>query len=274
MSLPFLLASDLDRTLVHSAARLAEGEDAPVVEVYKGRGITVAREATIAALAELAAAGAFVPVTTRSQEQVARITPIWAFAADGWLICSNGGTLLHHGEVDAEWAHEVDLICAESAPVAEARHFLETAFGTADDVPWIDALRAVDDHFLYAVLDLAAAPSRLAEHASEVLAPLNWHAILHGRKLYALPENVCKGQAARHLRERLGVEWMMAAGDSLLDVELLLEADEAWVPVDAELVDQDRVPHGARVTTGGHVAAGQEIAEAARAAARGALSGR
>lgn len=259
----FVLASDLDRTLVHSSARLAEGEEAPVIEIYKGRGITVARQATIDALAELHAASAFVAVTTRSREQVARIEPIWAMAQDGWLICSNGATLLRNGEVDRAWAAQVDQITADSSPLAVALDAFKAEFGTPETTPWMPLLRDCDGVFLYCTLDLSSSPADLEERANALLAPHAWHAILHGRKLYALPKGVCKGRAARHLRERLGIEEMMAAGDSELDVELLLAAEHRWVPSDAELVEHDAVPEGARLTQHGHVGAGEEIASGA-----------
>ncbi len=257
----FVLASDLDRTLVHSAKRLLPGEDAPVVEVYKDRGITVAREPTIAALRELAEESAFVPVTTRSREQLARITPIWQMAERGWAICANGATLLHRGQVDRTWKAEVDRICGESASVSEARQMLELEIGSPDTVDWMPLLRDCDKRFLYCTLELEQAPGDLEAAANAVLEPFGWHAILHGRKLYSLPEGVCKGRAVRHLRDRLEIDELMAAGDSALDIELLLAAEHRWCPIDAELVEQDRVPPDTRLTEAGHVGAGQQIAE-------------
>ncbi|MDQ8044968.1 MAG: hypothetical protein AAGC46_03465 [Solirubrobacteraceae bacterium] len=270
----FVLASDLDRTLVHSAARLAPGEDAPVVEIYKGRGITVTRQATIDALAELAADGAFVPVTTRSREQMARITPVWEAALQGYAICANGATLLHRGELDTEWNAEVDRICSESSPLEETTMLIEQELGSPGSVGWITDLRGVDGHFLYLTLDLSLTPDGLEEMANAVIAHLGWDAVLHGRKLYCLPHGVCKGMAAAHLRERLQIEQLMAAGDSVLDIELLLEAEHRWCPVDAELVEMDRVPEGTRLTDHGHVGAGEQIATDALRFARGELAAR
>jgi hydroxymethylpyrimidine pyrophosphatase-like HAD family hydrolase len=257
----FVLASDLDRTLVHSAARLAPGEDAPVVEIYKGRGITVAREETTAALAELAASGAFVPVTTRSREQLARITPVWEAALSGWAICTNGATLLSGGEVDPIWKIEVDRVCGESASLLEAQSAFEGEIGSPESRDWMLMLRDCEQRFFYCTLDLDAIPADLEAQANALLSPLGWHAILHGRKLYSLPVGVCKGKAVAHLRERLEIDELMAAGDSALDIELLLEAEHRWCPIDAELVEMDLVPDHTRLTDAGHVAAGQQIAE-------------
>lgn len=262
--------SDLDRTLVHSSARLAPDEsDSPVIEIYKGRGITVTRQATLDALASLHAAEGFIAVTTRSREQVARIEPIWAMAQDGWLICTNGATLLRHGVIDATWEAQVDQLLADRAPLAQAHQAFTAEFGTPETVDWMPLLRDCDGVFLYCTLNLDLSPRDLEERANVLLAPLGWHAILHGRKLYALPNGVCKGRAARHLRERLEVDELMAAGDSMLDVELLLAAERRWCPIDAELVALDAVPEGTRLTQHGHVGAGEEIALDALSWARG-----
>jgi hydroxymethylpyrimidine pyrophosphatase-like HAD family hydrolase len=257
-----LLVSDLDRTLVFPARTLPAGEQAEVVEIYRERGITVASAATLAALAELG--GAFVPVTTRSQEQLARITPVWRAAVRGWAICANGATLLHHGERDGEWDALVAAAAGDSAPLGEARAVFEREIGAPATAAWMPLLRDCDERFLYCTLVPAEVPADLGERATAAMRPLRWRAVLHGRKLYALPEHVCKGRALVHLRERVGAEAVMAAGDSELDVELLLAADVAWCPRDAELVALDRVPAGARITDGVHVRAGQQIAEAAR----------
>ncbi len=265
-----VLASDLDRTLVFAASRLAPGEDdCPVIEIYKERGITVTRQATLDALAALHEAQGFIAVTTRSREQVARIQPVWAMAQTGWLVCANGATLLKDGQVDATWAAQVDQLVADSAPLAQAHQAFTAEFGTPETVDWMPLLRDCDGVFLYCTLDLDLRPADLQERANALFAPLGWHAILHGRKLYALPRGVCKGRAVRHLRERLGIEELMAAGDSMLDVELLLAAERRWCPVDAELVELDAVPEGTRLTRHGHVGAGEEIATGALAWATG-----
>ncbi|MBJ7469905.1 MAG: hypothetical protein JHD16_01320 [Solirubrobacteraceae bacterium] len=256
-----VLASDLDRTLVHSSARMAPDEvDSPVIEIYKGRGITVTRQATLDALAALHETGGFIPVTTRSKEQVARIEPIWAMAQTGWLVCTNGATILRHGKVDAAWEAQIDQLCADSAPLAQAHAAFTAEFGTPETVDWMPLLRDCDGVFLYCTLKLDLSPRDLESRANQLFAPLGWRAILHGRKLYALPNGVCKGRAAQYLRERLEIDELMAAGDSELDVELLLAAEHRWCPIDAELVEHGAVPPRTRLTQLGHVGAGEEIA--------------
>lgn len=260
-----IFASDLDRTLIHPYRTLPEPrrEEAPVAEIYEGRPITVCSTATLALLDELAARDAFVAVTTRSLRQLRRVEPIWERASRSWAICANGATLLHHGEVDREWKAHVDELCGGSASVHEARAALHAAFGECDPDGWLLRVRDCDGRFLYAICELPKLPDGLAAAASGAMAPLGWEAVLHGRKLYLLPAGLTKLRCVEHLAERAGAAGVLAAGDSLLDAELLAAADVAWCPRDAELVVWDAVPDGVRVTVGEHIDAAEEIAREA-----------
>lgn len=259
-----IFASDLDRTLIHPYRTLPEARrgEAPVAEIYEGRPITVCSTRTLALLDELAAVDAFVAVTTRSLHQLQRVAPIWERARRSWAICANGATLLAHGEVDREWKAVVDALCAGCAGVAEARAALHAAFGDSD---WLLRVRDCDERFLYAIVDLERLPAGAAAAAAEAMAPVGWEAVLHGRKLYLLPAGLTKLRCVEHLAERVGAERVLAAGDSLLDAELLAAADVAWCPRDAELVAWDAVPDGVRVTAGEHIDAAEEIAREALA---------
>ena len=257
-----IFASDLDRTLIHPFRTLPEArlDEAPVAEIYEGRPITVCSLATLALLDELAALDAFVAVTTRSLHQLQRVVPIWERASKSWAICANGATLLAHGVVDVEWKARVDELCGGAASVVEATDAVQAAFGSEG---WLLRLRDCDERFLYAVCELSLLPEGLAAAASEAMRPLGWEAVLHGRKLYMLPAGLTKLRCVEYLVERLGVPGFGAAGDSLLDAELLAAADRAWCPRDAELVAWDAVPDGVRITDGEHIDAAEEIAREA-----------
>lgn len=260
-----MLASDLDRTLIHPVATLPDElrDRALVAEVYEGRPITVVSPATLEALTALADRDAFVAVTTRSRAQLERVRPVWELASRSWAICANGATLLHHGEPDREWEAVVEDVCGAAAPLGEAREALHAAFGPADPEGWLQRVRDCDARFIYAVCDAARLPPGLAGDAEAAMARLGWTAILHGRKLYALPAGLTKVACVAHLRERTGARLVLAAGDSLLDATLLEAADRAWCPADAELVALDAVPRGVEVTRGRHLLAAEEIARAA-----------
>jgi hypothetical protein len=266
----FLLASDLDRTLIHPARTLPEEQraDSEVVEIYEGREITVAARAALVALRELHAAGAFVPVTTRSRAQLERVTPVWLLVRSGYAVCANGATVLLDGRPDADWVAHIDAVGSESASPPEVRAAIERELGAPGTVDWMASLRTCDGHFLYATVVLDRVPRSLVEDATQMLAPLGWRAVLHGRKLYALPWSICKGAAIEHVAGRLEVGEMLAAGDSELDVELLEAAGERWCPVGSELIVRGLLPARTQVTQTAHAASGAEIAARAVACLR------
>ena len=260
-----IFASDLDRTLIHPYRTLpaARRDDAPVAEIYEGRPITVCSLTTLEYLDQLAALDAFVAVTTRSLHQLQRVEPIWERARRSWAICANGATLLAHGEVDREWKAIVDELCRGCAAPAEATDALHAAFGPCDADGWLLRVRDCDERFIYAICELERLPDGLAAAAADAMRPLGWEAVLHGRKLYLLPTGLTKLRCVEHLAERAGASRVLAAGDSLLDADLLAAADVAWCPRDAELVTWDAVPDGVRVTEGEHIDAAEEIAREA-----------
>ncbi|MBI0319957.1 HAD family hydrolase, partial [Streptomyces javensis] len=74
-----LVASDLDRTLIYSAAALglempdAEAPRLLCVETYQGKPLSYLTETAAGLLAELVRTSVFVPTTTRTVEQYRRI---------------------------------------------------------------------------------------------------------------------------------------------------------------------------------------------------------
>ena len=62
-----------------------------------------------------------------------------------------------------------------------------------------------------------------------------WTVSLQGRKIYAVPKPLTKSAAVREVARRTGAELTLAAGDSLLDADLLLVSDRGWRPGHGEL---------------------------------------
>ncbi|MER5882432.1 HAD family hydrolase [Streptomyces sp. NPDC001941] len=255
-----LVASDLDRTLIYSTAALAlAGPDAEAprllsVEVYDSKPLSFMTEAAAGLLEELARAAVFVPTTTRTIAQYERIQlpcPTPRFA-----ICANGGQLLVDGEPDPSWRRAVDARLAdECASLAEVR---EQLVKRADPL-WLLKERVAEDLFAYLVVDREALPSDWVAEFAAWAGPRGWQVSLQGRKIYAVPVPLTKSAAMREVARRTDAELTLAAGDSLLDADLLLAADRAWRPGHGELADTDwRAPHVEVLAERG-VAAGEEI---------------
>ncbi|MFF4754051.1 HAD family hydrolase [Streptomyces sp. NPDC002514] len=236
--MPVLVASDLDRTLIYSAAALAltmPDARAPrllCVEVHESKPLSYLTETAARLLTELGDAAVFVPTTTRTRKQYLRIN--LPGPAPTYAVCANGGHLLVDGVSDPDWHARVTARLAdECAPLDEVRAYLaETA-----DPAWARKHRVADDLFAYLVVERELLPEDWVKELAVWAESRGWTVSLQGRKIYAVPKPLTKSAAVREIARRTGAELTLAAGDSLLDADLLLAADRGWRPGHGELAD-------------------------------------
>ncbi|MFJ4687906.1 HAD family hydrolase [Streptomyces sp. NPDC088789] len=240
--MPVLVASDLDRTLIYSSAALAltmPDARAPrllCVEVHESKPLSYLTETSARLLTELGELGedraVFVPSTTRTRRQYERIN--LPGPAPRFAICANGGHLLVDGVTDHDWHARVTARLAdECAPLAEVRAHLETSA----DPAWVRKHRVADDLFAYLVIERDLLPEDWMKELAVWAENRGWTVSLQGRKIYAVPRPLTKSAAMREVARRTGADRALAAGDSLLDADLLLAADHAWRPAHGELAD-------------------------------------
>lgn len=258
--MPALVASDLDRTLIYSAAALAltmPDARAPrllCVEVHESRPLSYMTETAAELLTDLGDAAVFVPTTTRTRKQYQRINlpgPPPRFA-----ICANGGHLLVDGETDRDWhARVLARLADECAPLSEVReHLLRTA-----DPVWVRKQRVADDLFAYLVVERELLPEEWVKELAAWAENRGWTVSLQGRKIYAVPRPLTKSAAVAEVARRTGATLTLAAGDSLLDTDLLLAADHGWRPGHGELAETGwQAPHVTALAARG-VQCGEEI---------------
>ncbi|WP_432541048.1 HAD family hydrolase [Kineococcus sp. SYSU DK002] len=261
----FLAASDLDQTLVFSA-RSAQADVASLVPVEEYRDATISwvTPAAWSLFADLVASDRFVPVTTRTVEQYRRIR--WPVRPPRFAVCANGGVVLVDGEPDAAWAAAVRGRLAGCAPLPDvlaaltrlARELVAVVPGSQEP-----SVREVPGLFGYVVLRdgqrAALEGARLGE-LTRLLDGWGFTVSLQGRKLYAVPRPLTKSAAVAEVVSRCGAEGFVAAGDSLLDVDLLVAARAARRPRHGELLRTGWEHPGAELTDAVGAAAGEEIA--------------
>ncbi|MEV8097817.1 HAD family hydrolase [Kitasatospora sp. NPDC085879] len=260
----FLVASDLDRTLIYSNRALAL--DVPdrlaprllSVEVNDGRALSFMTEQAAELLVALTRLAVFVPATTRTRAQYERVnlpgpTPGWI---PKYAICANGGHVLVDGVWDRDWHAEVrGRLAAASAPLAEVVEHL----AISADPEWTHKRRVAEDLFAYLVVERADLPEGWLEELTGWCAERGWTVSLQGRKVYAVPAPLTKSEALAEVERRTGAATVLTAGDSLLDAELLLAADAGWRPGHGELADTGWTAPGVTALTQIGVAAGEEI---------------
>jgi hypothetical protein len=255
-----VVAVDLDRTLIYSARALGlppDGSVAPrlaVAELYEGEPLSYLTRDAESMLEALAAAAVLVPTTTRTRAQYDRIRLLDGIPA--YAITTNGGQLLVDGVPDADWAGVVAQRLASScAPLAEVVDHL----AKVSDPLWTRKRRVAEDVFAYLVVERAEMPGGFVADLDGWCAERGWTVSVQGRKVYCVPGPLTKAAAVDHVRERSGATWTLAAGDSLLDAEMLAAADEAIRPSHGELHDTVWGLGAVTVTSAAGVLGGEEI---------------
>ncbi|MCX4969084.1 HAD family hydrolase [Streptomyces sp. NBC_00654] len=271
---PTLVASDLDRTLIYSAGALhltmpdAEAPRLLCVEVYDHKPLSYVTETAAGLLGDVARSTVFVPTTTRTREQYHRIR--LPGPAPRYAICANGGHLLVDGVSDPDWQAQVaGRLAEECASLAEVRAHLVAAA----DPAWLLKERVAEDLFAYLVVERALLPEGWVKELARWADSRGWTVSLQGRKIYAVPRPLTKSAAMREVARRCGATLTLAAGDSLLDADLLLAADRAWRPGHGELADSGWSAAHVDVLDERGIAAGEEILRRFLGAARSAGSG-
>ncbi|WP_030238925.1 MULTISPECIES: hypothetical protein [unclassified Streptomyces] len=272
--MPALVASDLDRTLIYSAAALAltmPDARAPrllCVEVHESKPLSYMTETAAQLLTDLGDAAVFVPTTTRTRRQYLRIN--LPGPAPTYAICANGGHLLVDGVSDPDWHAQVTARLADQCvPLDEVREHLLRA---ADPV-WVRKHRVADDLFAYLVVERELLPEDWVKELAVWAENRGWTVSLQGRKIYAVPKPLTKSAALREVARRTGADLTLAAGDSLLDADLLLAADQGWRPGHGELADSGWTAPAIKALPERGVLAGERILRECLGAVRGAGAG-
>lgn len=258
--------SDLDRTLVYSpsALLLAEpDEEAPrllCVEVHHGRPLSFVTERAAEGIETLTTAGVLVPVTTRTPGQLRRIH--LPGAVPKFALAANGGRLLRDGEEDLDYSAALaGRLDGAGAPFGEVWSHLRALSWSDTGRAFVEKARNADGLFCYAVVDRHTVPETWVEELAGFCGERGWRVSVQGRKVYCVPLGLSKAHAMREVAAMLGVDTMLAAGDSLLDRDLLEAADLAIRPAHGELADAGWTAPHLDVTRARGAAAGEEIVE-------------
>jgi hypothetical protein len=256
-----LIACDLDRTLIYSD-RFFEGDQGRVcVEYYEGSPLSFMTVRAANRLRAMAADRLIVPVTTRTIVQYLRIDlPGKPFH---YAVTSNGGNILVDSVPDERWTRTVAArIRADGPPLDEIVEAIRNRI--SDD--WVHTLRIAEGLFCYMVIDEARIPAGFLDEWAEWASTRGWRTSRQGRKIYTVPNALCKSAAVAEVRRRLidagTLSYrapLLAAGDGALDADLLRYADAGIRPAHGELHLLDWHSEHISVTTMAGARAAEEI---------------
>ncbi|MBF6546808.1 hypothetical protein [Nocardia brasiliensis] len=258
-----LVATDLDRTMIYSRNAFSAHPEVPTVCVEHLEGAPLSFMTTAAALRmqTLTQPAAVVPTTTRTIKQFNRIQlpgAPWRYA-----ITSNGGNILVDGVPDLRWRIDIDAkVRAGGATLSEITTELRARIGDS----WVSKFRVADDLFCYLVVRPKEVPEGFLAEWDAWCRPRGWSASQQGRKIYTMPQVVCKSHAVAEVRRRLLESGELAtesrtfaAGDGALDAEMLRAADYAIRPRHGELEHLNWTHPNLTITRATGILAGEEI---------------
>lgn len=210
--------TDLDNTLVFSN-KYNIGNKKQCVEIYNGKEAGFITEYTDRLLEQVRKKVLIVPTTTRSVEQYRRIG--LKFIPEYALVC-NGGILLKDGQEEKKWYQEsLQLLanCKEQLSMAE-RILKEDSNVTFD-------IRNIRELF---IVTKSVQPLLSIHKLKEWLDSSKVDIFHQKQKVYVIPKKLDKGTAVNRLRKRISANYVIAAGDSEIDVSMLQKADLAFAP--------------------------------------------
>lgn len=225
-----LFASDLDNTLLFSYKYKKETDQC--VEYLDGQEQGFFTQKSIALLGKINQSISFVPVTSRSIEQYQRIqfpkecTPNYA-------VTTNGAILLVNGEIDSTWYQTSIQSVKPWYPELHKIHDMLSS------IPEALRYRMIDEMYLFAACECPEDAQRTASH---FIGQTKLEVAVSGRKVYFFPPSINKGCAIERLKTRFKPTYTISAGDTIIDVPMLLQSDLAIIP-DANLLSNATVSH-------------------------------
>ena len=231
-----LFASDLDRTLIYSSnftENLKFNRIIFPVEIFQGNPFSYMTQEALALLKQLSEDLLFIPVTTRTKLQYERINWLQYGINPKYAVTSNGGRVFIEGQEDEDWKSLMRESCKACSPVDD----ILQEFSRIRHNVWVkeESGKIADDLFYYCIVERDKIPMDEVNSFRELILQNGWRMSIQGRKLYLVPQYVDKQKAVAYIKARESGMDLVAAGDSLLDLNMLMSADLALAPSDGEL---------------------------------------
>jgi HAD superfamily hydrolase (TIGR01484 family) len=243
-----IYASDLDRTLLYSGRFLDEHPSESkysIVEMKDSRVISYMSDKVKDKLLEINSNNnvMFIPVTTRSIEEYKRID--LGFKPE-FAILANGGIILDKNENQLE---EWDKHTRDNVKMQEALEIIDDIEDMLTSVEY--QVKVINSKYLFFktintdLFDLEV--MYLMEKYKD------WNFVRQRNKCYAIPKGTSKQSALEWLWNKLGKPYVVASGDSELDLSMLAFANKAIVPDHGTLAIEEATNSlkGVKIVKGG-----------------------
>ena len=256
-----LFASDLDRTLIYSKksrGHEVSEHDLAIVEWRENNPAAFMTKEGLEIFKELSSSIEFLPVTTRTNKQYERLFGLYnPQEKPTYSIVSNGAVILENGRPIPEWSDKVkEQLEADCTSIPHVLSQIEPYIQRGSI---LNSLQA-ENWFVYMIIDEDRFTVEDFEDLSQLFFKQGFTLSKQGRKLYVMPNCINKSLALEFVTDRLEAEIVIAAGDSLLDLDMVLGADYGFIPQHGEVILNNRaLPSHVQITDHTGVLAGEEI---------------
>ena len=256
-----LFASDLDRTLIYSKnsrGQEVNEEDLTAVEWIDEKPTAFMTQKGLQLFQQITSSISFVPVTTRTAEQYNRVVGLYHnVKKPKYAIVSNGAVILEDGNPLAEWSDKV--IAQMQQNKSSIEHVLPQLDAYTKNKFVLKVMQA-ESWFVYLIIDEQAFTVEDFEYLSQIFYQQGFTLSHQGRKVYIMPTCINKSTALQFVAERLAATTVYAAGDSMLDFDMVLNADHGFIPSHGEAIPKGgHLPPNVSITKRTGVLAGEEI---------------
>ncbi len=218
-----IFASDLDQTLIYSKRWLVDNElEAINIEKIEDREISYILTDTINELNEITKNNYFIPVTTRTYNQYKRIN--FDYLDIKYAIVANGGIILENGIENKEWSNIVKRELHEIISFEEVVDQMEFLY----DIEGFVKIGNADNLFAYLIVEEESFDKSHLKALKNKF--IGWTMYDQGRKVYFVPDILQKGKALKFINEKLKADYIITAGDSLLDLSMIEASNKFIVP--------------------------------------------
>lgn len=263
------IGTDLDQTMAYSPNSMNLPDEMPqdlllrVIEIYNNKPLSHTTALAYMNLEMMNRFAGLVPVTTRTEKQFKRLKMPGSLHTQlsgqrtQYAVTTNGAKILVNGTPDSFW-HEKILTEFEHSSIASVGE-VKKRLSFYEGMPWLESINKAEGMFFYMVVKPNHMPQHVKEDLRKWMDERNWNMSAQGRKVYFVPNFISKGKAFLEVVSRIGADYTMTSGDSLLDIPLLEVADLAFRPRHGELETKKYHQDNLVVTNAQGILAGEEI---------------
>lgn len=218
--------SDLDRTLIYSKKFLSEQVDCIPVEKKEGREISYITRDSLSLFKEMQKQVTFIPVSTRSLDTMNRIQMLKDNPPE-WMVSDNGLHIYHRGSKLPEWEALIQKAKSKQIDISKSEESIWKMF---EDKGLKAIINFENVYLMLKFEEMTGEVRTYMEMLNLSLRNEGYRVEVNSRKAYIMPESVRKEKAVKFLMNLLKPTYTIGAGDSLMDIGMLLLTKQSFVP--------------------------------------------